>query len=506
VDWGLSAFAAVFSTIAVGGVLEAIQKRGIAAALRRADRGERARDGEFAAAVGELHPTGEPALSPLGGVPCVAYEYRMRGGGVGVASYSGHGLVPSVIRGTRGETRLCGYPDLDEVDFEELSGDEVRERAARYVRDTRFEKLRVRDVFSALRELYRDDDGSLRLDYRNPDAPADPSGLSFEEKVVPVGEEVRVLGVWSERSGGLVNDYDRNALLKLHRRGSKAIPTKGLPQSLIVPFVVLALVHAALWFPYRAKQRQDRDRLAQQLCEASRTGDAGAVERLLGPDLAVAACRDGGTPLYWAATAEVTALLLEAGADPAVETAEGETALHRAVGAGDAERVRLLLDAGADPDLASRRTGMTPLWTVGDSSPELRALLLDAGAVDDRVSAADGAAVADDGPVLAAVRRYLEAVLAGDTARVAALATDEHRGYWSAGIRPGVRAELPASVGSFTGYATGVDPGSRATVTVRGPRAGGGGTSTRTLQLLRWDDGWRVHRLAVDYAPGGTAP
>lgn len=506
VDWGLSLVAAAFSTLALGSILEAIQKRGIAAALRRADRGEPPRDGDFAAAVGQLSPIGEPVLSPLGGVPCVAYEYEMRSGDVGVPAYSGHGLIPSVIRGPRGDTKLCGYPDLDEIGFRKLSGEEVRERAARYVRDTRFQELKVRDVFSVLRELYQDDDGSLRLDYRSADEPPDVSQLSFKEKVLPVGEEVRVLGLWSQRSGGLVNGWSRNVLLKLYPKGSKAIPTKSLPRRLIAPLVVLAIVHAVLWFPFRLKERQRQDGIAQELCQAARTGDAAAVGRLLTPALANALCRDGGTPLFWSSSAEVTGLLLEAGADPRAETDEGETALHRAIAAYDTGRVRLLLEAGADPDLASRRTGMTPLWTVGNTNPELRALLLEAGAVDDRVTAASGTPVAADGPVLAAVREYLDALLAGNTGRVAALSTDDHRGYWSLGIPMNVRNELPASVASYEGYVTGQDPGSTATVTIRGPRSGGEGTATRTLQLVRWEDGWRIHRLAIDYAVGGGAP
>jgi hypothetical protein len=501
VDWGLAFLAAVFAAGSVGSIIDAIQKRGVAAALRRADRGEPPRDGGFAAAVGELHPIGQPLLSPLRGIPCVAYEYKMRGKDAGLAAYSGHALTPSVIRGAKGDVRLCGYPDLDELPFDEVEGEEARERAARYVAQTRFEVAKARGVFSALRELYTDDDGSLNLDWKTSDAPSDPSGLELEEKVVAVGRPVRVLGLWSQRSGGLVNAWDKNVLLKLYTKDSKPISTSSLPRRLITPVILLAVVHGALWFPYQNRRRTEIAASAKKLCEAVRRSELEATRQLLTPELANASCPDGLTPLIHASTAPITALLLEAGADPAAETADGETALHRAIQRYEIAPVRLLLEAGADPDLASRKNGMTPLWLLGNGHPELRELLLEAGAVDDRVTAENGTPLPPGGGAVVDVcRRYGEALLAGHVGAARALATDDHQGYWGGEISPAQQQDLPTAIESFGGYTTGEEPGSLATVTVTGPRSDGR-LSSRTFQLVRWDTSWRVHRLAVDYAP-----
>jgi hypothetical protein len=503
-DWGLSFLAAVFSVGAVASLIDAVQKRGVAAALRRADRGEAPRDGEFAAAVGELHPIGEPLLSPIGGVPCVAYEYEMRGEGVGVAAYSGHALTPSVVRGPGGETRLCGYPDLDAVPFQELGGGEAHERASRYVASARFEVMKVGDVLSAMRELYRDDDGSLSLDWKSKDAsPPDPGRLALKEKLVRVGEPVRVLGIWSQRAGGLVNAWDRNILLKLYAKDSKSIPSGSFAGRLVMPLLVLALVHGVLWFPYQSRQRALRGGAAERLCEAARTGDLDSLSRGLAPGLADAVCPDGATPLFRAANAAVTERLLEAGADPSAETAEGETALHRALVSYQVDQVRLLLEAGADPNLTSRRNGLTPLWILGDSGPpELRQMLLDAGAVDDRVTAETGSPLPQDGgPAVDVCRRYLEAIAAGHVGAANALSTDDHQGYWGRDVTPAAQRDLPVRIERFIGYATGDAPGSTATVSLTGPRADGE-PSTRTFQLVRWETSWRVHRLAIGYAAG----
>jgi len=121
---------------------------------------------------------------------------------------------------------------------------------------------------------------------------------------------------------------------------------------------------------------------------------------------------------------------------------------------------------------------------------------------DDRITAENGAPLpADGGPVVDVCRRYLEALAGGHVGAAKALATDDHQGYWRSEISPAQRQDLPTRVDSFSGHATGEEPGSLATVTVTGPRPDGRPAS-RTFQLVRWETGWRVHRLAVDYAVG----
>ncbi|MFB7338162.1 ankyrin repeat domain-containing protein [Streptomyces adustus] len=98
--------------------------------------------------------------------------------------------------------------------------------------------------------------------------------------------------------------------------------------------------------------------------------------------------RDGTTPLYLASVqgeAEITRLLLEAGADPDTESrGDGSdgTSLCAAACWGHTETVRALLAHGADPGLREDHgRGWSPLeWADRGAHVETAALLVAAGA------------------------------------------------------------------------------------------------------------------------------
>lgn len=91
------------------------------------------------------------------------------------------------------------------------------------------------------------------------------------------------------------------------------------------------------------------------------------------------------TPLHLAVAnnpdPEVSAVLLEAGANPRARGYEGETPIHMAAGNEDPALAALLLEAGADAN-ARGSTGRTPLHQAArsNSNPALIAVLLEAGA------------------------------------------------------------------------------------------------------------------------------
>jgi ankyrin repeat protein len=96
------------------------------------------------------------------------------------------------------------------------------------------------------------------------------------------------------------------------------------------------------------------------------------------------------TPLHVASTAghgSVVSALVEAGADVSAATTAGATPLHFAAASGSAEAVAVLLDRGADPDAREPQWGQTPLmFAAAAGRADAITALLDGGA-DPRITA-----------------------------------------------------------------------------------------------------------------------
>jgi len=126
---------------------------------------------------------------------------------------------------------------------------------------------------------------------------------------------------------------------------------------------------------------------AEQLAEAAGAGDATKVAELLRaePALASAYTDDGWSMLHLAATPEVAALLLDAGADVNAPNRHevfgpGGGPLHSAVYQKRPDVIEVLLERGANVK-ATDRAGWTPLhMAVANGQLDLATKLLDAGA------------------------------------------------------------------------------------------------------------------------------
>ncbi|UCC72537.1 MAG: ankyrin repeat domain-containing protein [Gemmatimonadota bacterium] len=186
-----------------------------------------------------------------------------------------------------------------------------------------------------------------------------------------------------------------------------------------VPVVTLFLAFAGLALVGQDAVRRDQDDSeGREFVAAARRGDENAVRKALEADPALVTATDalGMTALDWAATGEhwhifrqllakgapvnsvgfdggtvmhrvchydrpdMVELLLEAGADIAVQNQWGRTPLHVTARRGSREVAKLLLARGADPDAATREGWTTLHVAYRAGQPELVELLLAAGA------------------------------------------------------------------------------------------------------------------------------
>ena len=195
------------------------------ALLRRARSGEPPPDGGPVVATGSVRSLAAPLIAPLSQVPCVAYTYRMyrvgrQSGGDRTEEpvYWGHASRPFAVDGATSRARVLAVPHLlSKARIQ--TGTEVIERARRLVNATPFEEVQwsvfgvVGTAFATAREIFTDEDGEARRDWRRAGDDTDPSILILEEAVLPVGGEASVHGTWSAERGAIVAQGDPTTAL-----------------------------------------------------------------------------------------------------------------------------------------------------------------------------------------------------------------------------------------------------------------------------------------------------
>ncbi len=170
-------------------------------ALKRAVAGEAPKDGRLEAASGRVRALGAPLEAPFTGRACVAYEYNVKNPEVKRSDFAGVALAPCAIDGPRGPVRILGWSMLEE--FPKTVQEEMDlERGLAYLRHASFEPLGIGNALSFFKELVTDQDGSIRKDMRIGDGEPDLQGRHIEERIVPDGSTVTVLGMWSEAERG----------------------------------------------------------------------------------------------------------------------------------------------------------------------------------------------------------------------------------------------------------------------------------------------------------------
>jgi hypothetical protein len=170
-------------------------------AMKRAVAGKEPKDGRLEAASGRVRALGAPLEAPFTGRRCVAYEYDVKSRDANRSDFAGVALTPCAIDTPRGTVRILGWSQLDE--FPKALKEEIdRERGLAYLKAATFEDLGLTSAFSYLKNLAADQDGAVRKDMRIEHSVPDLEDRRVEEKVVPEGSTVTILGIWSEAQRG----------------------------------------------------------------------------------------------------------------------------------------------------------------------------------------------------------------------------------------------------------------------------------------------------------------
>jgi hypothetical protein len=371
-----------FATVLVGsfaGIFTGARDR---AALRRAVNGEALQDGRLEAASGPIRPLDAPLQAPFTGRACVAYEYDVKPPDNKESDFAGVALAPCAIDTPRGSVRVLGWAVLDQ--FPRETGPAVdRVRGAAYLEAAPLERVGVISLISVLSELLADDDGAIRKDFRIGATTVDLDGRAIEERIVPIGAAVTLLGRWSEAKRGFTS-AGTTTITRLFP-GDLPSVMRSVAGNTVTTFwtglVLFLALHAILVPMYLF------------------TPKAG-----LGPVDSVWDERD----------CDRQKTLLAAGANANESGSDGLTPLMNAAREGESACVENLIAAGARLETADKNgdTALAQAIVAGrDGNIEI---LRAAGAKDFRVTADTGRAVTEDSEPLAAVKDYIAAVHRGD--------------------------------------------------------------------------------------------
>lgn len=190
-------------------------ERSLEAILRRTRSGEMPDDGEVIIATGRVRALGPALVAPLSGTPCVGYRYRMYetsrdsdGQVQHTAVYWGAAARPFALHASTGVVRVFAIP-LQADGVQLLAGETAVERARQWIRTAPFQPTAgplgvLRAGMETLRDVFTDDDGEARHDWKRADMDRDPASLLLEETVLPIDAEATVHGTWSRARGAVV--------------------------------------------------------------------------------------------------------------------------------------------------------------------------------------------------------------------------------------------------------------------------------------------------------------
>jgi hypothetical protein len=225
VRYALAALASVLLTVGLSSFWSLARgqgrgKRAPAALLQRARSGETPEDGQPMIATGKIEPLSTPLIAPLTGIPCVGYQYRMyyRGRRAGsrhatdrVPVYWGSASQPFALRSDTSVRTVRAVPLMASV-AESRKDAITLDRARQLIQTTSFEataanpRAGLGTAFEMINDVFTDDDGEVRRDWKRAGDERDPKDLILGEIVLPVGALASVHGTWSSARDAIVSD------------------------------------------------------------------------------------------------------------------------------------------------------------------------------------------------------------------------------------------------------------------------------------------------------------
>jgi hypothetical protein len=346
------------------------------------------RDGRLEAASGPIRPLEAPLAGPFTGRACVAYEYDVKPPGGAQSEFAGVALAPCAIDTPRGSVRVLGWTVLDQ--FPRETGSAIdHARGAAYLETAPFERLGLTSLVSVMSELLADDDGTIRKDFRIGADTVILTGRAIEERIVPVGASVTLIGRWSEAKGGFAPaGTSINRLFPGDLAGTRRNVAGNTVTTFWTGLILFLALHALLVPMYLL------------------TPEGG-----LNPVESVWDERD----------CDRQKALLTAGANPNEIKHDGLTPLMNSAREGEPACVTNLLAAGARLEMADTNGDTALGQAIVAGRDENIAILRAAGAKDFRITEETGEPVEAGAAPLAVVDDYIAAVHRGDFATMARL-------------------------------------------------------------------------------------
>jgi len=285
-------FCAFFMAMAIGMLFSIRGYREEMRIIRESGLMPAYKDGARIAVHGYIYPiNGQSVKSPFTDQDSVAYEYRVRrqisksDGQSEKIEFFGYCLIPCVIRTMYGDVKLLAWPDMRNYKEEDIEYDR-RRQAADYLLSTPFRlpdkssDEKAASTFSQLmtemKELFNDDDGSIRIDNTTDRDRSIPTGekergdmvvridpdqrlhfetsphLRFSEKCVPSGETVCLIGTWSDAKRGIVSEMMNKGKMPTLFRGNGDVAIAELKSKIRRAFIfgvgTSLVVNLVLWF------------------------------------------------------------------------------------------------------------------------------------------------------------------------------------------------------------------------------------------------------------------